>query len=75
LGLGSDRQTEAAIAFAKAAGYHAMRLDTLPTMIAAQDLYRQLGFLESLPIGTIPFPTHHSWSWISTAQPTRLRQS
>ena len=37
---------EAAIAFGKAANYHAMRLDTLPTMTAAQELYRQLGFRE-----------------------------
>jgi len=44
-GRGVARQlAEAAIAFGKAANYHAMRLDTLPTMTAAQELYRQLGF-------------------------------
>jgi ribosomal protein S18 acetylase RimI-like enzyme len=37
---------EAAIDFGKAANYHAIRLDTLPTMAAAQELYRQLGFRE-----------------------------
>jgi ribosomal protein S18 acetylase RimI-like enzyme len=44
-GSGLGRQlTEAAIAFGRAAGFRAMRLDTLPAMAAAQSLYRELGF-------------------------------
>ncbi len=46
-GLGVGRKlAEAAIAFGKSARYRAMRLDTLPTMGSAQELYRQLGFRE-----------------------------
>jgi ribosomal protein S18 acetylase RimI-like enzyme len=56
-GGGLGRQlAEAAIAFGKAAHYHAMRLDTLPTMAAAQELYRQLGFRDVAPYRYNPVP-------------------
>jgi ribosomal protein S18 acetylase RimI-like enzyme len=54
-GLGR-RLAETAITFGKAANYHAMRLDTLPTMASAQDLYRQLGFREVAPYRYNPVP-------------------
>ncbi len=44
-GLGKHL-VEAAIEAARRAGYSALRLDTLPSMAAAQGLYRKLGFVE-----------------------------
>jgi ribosomal protein S18 acetylase RimI-like enzyme len=56
-GLGVGRKlAEAAIAVGKSAGYRAMRLDTLPTMGSAQDLYRQLGFREVAAYRYNPVP-------------------
>jgi predicted alpha/beta hydrolase family esterase/GNAT superfamily N-acetyltransferase len=56
-GQGLGRQlTEAAIAFGTAAGYGTIRLDTLPTMGAAHELYRQLGFRDVAPYRYNPVP-------------------
>ncbi|NOT25232.1 MAG: GNAT family N-acetyltransferase [Acidobacteria bacterium] len=54
-GLGR-RLAAAAIAFGQTAGYHAMRLDTLSTMAAARELYRQLGFRDVAPYRYNPIP-------------------
>jgi len=46
----------AAIAFARTAGYRIILLDTLPSMAAAQTMYRRLGFREVPPYRYNPVP-------------------
>ncbi|MEX2297390.1 MAG: GNAT family N-acetyltransferase [Dongiaceae bacterium] len=55
LGLGR-RLTETALELARSRGYRAMRLDTVDAMVAAQSLYRLLGFREIPPYGTHRHP-------------------
>jgi len=54
-GLGAGRDlVEAAIAEGRSIGYRAIRLDTLPTMTAAIDLYGRLGFQPVEPYRSNP---------------------
>ena len=56
-GRGLARQlSTAALAEARARDYRRIRLDTLPGMVEAQRLYRDLGFRRSPPTGRTPCP-------------------
>jgi len=55
LGLGKQL-VDAVIHAAGQAGYHELRLDTLPSMASAQALYRRLGFVEIPPYNTTHLP-------------------
>lgn len=54
-GLGK-RLVEAVIDAARQAGYSEIRLDTLPSMAAAQALYHRLGFVEIPPYNNTHLP-------------------
>ncbi len=56
-GSGAGRAlAEAAVEEARRLGYRTLRLDTLPTMRAAQELYRSLGFAETGRYDDNPVP-------------------
>jgi ribosomal protein S18 acetylase RimI-like enzyme len=55
LGLGK-LLVEAVIHAAKRAEYNELRLDTLPSMAAAQALYHRLGFVEIPPYNNTHLP-------------------
>jgi putative acetyltransferase len=54
-GLG-QQLIEAVILAARQAGYRELKLDTLPSMVSAQKLYRRLGFNEIEPYNTTHLP-------------------
>jgi GNAT superfamily N-acetyltransferase len=54
-GLG-QRLVESVIQAAREAGFNELRLDTLPSMAAAQALYHRLGFVDIAPYNTSHLP-------------------
>lgn len=54
-GLGKEL-IEAALLTAKELGYAEVKLDTLPEMTAAIDLYKSFGFVPIPPYGSHPYP-------------------
>jgi len=68
LGLGK-RLVEAIIRAARKAGYSELRLDTLPSMAAAQALYRQLGFVEIPPYNEAHLPGTRFYALSLAAKP------
>jgi ribosomal protein S18 acetylase RimI-like enzyme len=50
------RLTETVLEYARSRGYRIMRLDTVDAMVAAQSLYRSLGFAEIPPYGAHRHP-------------------
>jgi len=61
------RLVEAVIAAARDAGYRELRLDTLPSMVAAQALYRHLGFIEISPYNDTHLPGTRFYSLALTS--------
>jgi ribosomal protein S18 acetylase RimI-like enzyme len=55
VGLGK-RLVETVIQAAQQAGFRELRLDTLPSMASAQELYRRLGFVETEPYNNKHLP-------------------
>ncbi|PWB18815.1 MULTISPECIES: GNAT family N-acetyltransferase [Comamonas] len=50
------RLVEQMLQEARAAGYQRMALDVLPEFVAAQALYRDLGFVDAPPVSVNPVP-------------------
>ena len=55
------RLVRVAIRFARSAGYRALRLDTIPFMVEAQQLYRRLGFRRIAPYRFNPVRGSSFW--------------
>lgn len=61
--------TERAITDARAAGYHAVVLDTLPNLNEARALYASLGFRECAPYTASAVPGTQSFEKVLTMSP------